>query len=352
MVFRLLELLFHGVRALFRSTSELAIENVALRQQLSTFVSEGRRPQVQLHDRLFWVALRRLWGRWTDLLVFVKPDTVVRWHREGFRKYWRWRSKSKTPGRPPLEARIANLVGKMAAENPDWGAPRIHGELLKLGLEVSERTVSRYMPKDRPKPETIESWKTFLRNHRPELAGMDFFAVPTATFRVLYGWFAIGHERRHILHFGVTDHPTAAWVIQQLRETFPFTTAVRRLVFDRDTIFSAQVVATVKSFELKPKRISFRSPWQNGVAERWIQTLRRELLDHVVVFNEEHLRTLLGEFVKYYHEDRTHLGLAKDAPTTRAVERPAADDAAVVSLPRVGGLHHRYTWRAPEGAWM
>jgi transposase InsO family protein len=175
--------------------------------------------------------------------------------------------------------------------------------------------------------------------------------VPTATFRVLYGWFAIGHERRDILHFGVTDHPTAAWVIQQLRETFPFTTSVRRLVFDRDTSFSAQVVATVKSFELKPKRISFRSPWQNGVAERWIQTLRRELLDHVVVFNEEHLRALLGEFVTYYHQDRTHLGLAKDAPTTRAVERPPAHDAVVVSLPRVGGLHHRYTWRAPEGAW-
>jgi transposase InsO family protein len=207
------------------------------------------------------------------------------------------------------------------------------------------------MPKDRPKPDAIERWKTFLCNHRPDIAAMDFFQVPTLTFRVLYGWFAIGHARRRILHFGVTDHPTAAWVIQQLREAFPFATAPRYFVFDRDTIFSPQVVETVKSFGTEPKRSAFRCPWQNGVAERWIQTLRRELLDHVVVFNEAHLRRLLRDFVAYYHDDRTHLGLEKDAPTSRPVEAAPDDHAELVALPRLGGLHHRYSWRAPEGAW-
>ena len=202
MMFRLLRVLLSGLLALLRDQSDVALENLALRQQLATYVSEGRRPRFDSGDRFFWATLSRVWSRWMEVLIFVKPESVVRWHRAGFRRYWAWRSR-KQPGRPRTEARLVTLIRKMALENPSWGAPRIHGELLKLGLDVSERTVSRYLPKDRPKPEAIERWKTFLRNHRDGIAAMDFFVVPTVTFRQLYGWFAIGHGRRNILHFGV-----------------------------------------------------------------------------------------------------------------------------------------------------
>jgi putative transposase len=238
------------------------------------------------------------------------------------------------------------LIRRMARENPTWGAPRIHGELLMLGLDVSERTVSRYLLRRRPRPDSVASWLTFLKNHRDGLAAMDFFTVPTMTFRVVYGWFAIGHARRRILHFDVTAHPSSAWVIQQLREAFPLDSAPRYLIFDRDSVFSAEVVSTMKSFGIKPTRTAYRSPWQNGVAERWVGSVRRELLDHVVVVNEGHLRRLLREYVAYYHDDRTHLGLGNATPTGRPVTRRRDGGAEVVALSRVGGLHHRYEWRA------
>lgn len=216
-----------------------------------------------------------------------------------------------------------------------------------LGFDVSERTVSHLMLRQAPKPAAAQRWMTFLRNHRDAIAAMDFFVVPTITFRVLYIiWFAIEHGRRRIVHFHVTDHPDAAWVAQQLREAFPFDTAPRHLVFDRDGTFSAHVVSMVKSLGAKPTRTAPRSPWQNGVAERWIGSVRRELLDHVVVFNDRHLLRLLREYVAYYHDDRIHLGLAKATPANRLPQTRPAGDAEVVALPRLGGLHHRYEWRA------
>jgi len=215
-----------------------------------------------------------------------------------------------------------------------------------LGFDVSKRTVSRLMPRRAPKPEAIQRWMTFLRNHRDAIAAMDFFVVPTLTFRMLYVWFAIEHGRRQILHFHVTDHPEAAWVVQQLREAFPFDTAPRHLVFDRDSTFSAHVVSTVKPFGTKPTRTSPRSPWQNGVAERWIGSVRRELLDHVVVFSDRHLLRLLRDYVAYHHDDRTHLGLAKATPAGRPRQTRPVGDAQVIALPRLGGLRHRYGWRA------
>jgi putative transposase len=214
-----------------------------------------------------------------------------------------------------------------------------------LGFEVSERTVSRLMPRRAPKPEAVQRWMAFLRNHRDAIAAMDFFVVPTVTFRVLYVWFVIEHGRRRIVHFHVTDQPDAAWVVQQLREAFPFDTAPRHLVFDRDGTFSAHVVSTVKSLGTKPTRTSPRSPWQNGVAERWIGSVRRELLDHVVVFNDRHLLRLLRDYVAYHHDDRTHLGLAKATPAGRPRQTRPVGDAEVIALPRLGGLHHRYEWR-------
>jgi putative transposase len=214
-----------------------------------------------------------------------------------------------------------------------------------LGIHVSERTVSRYLPRRPPQPDKVQRWITFLRNHRDAIAAMDLFVVPTVAFRLLYVWFAIDHAQRRILHFEVTELPAAAWVIQQLREAFPVDTAPRHLIFDRDSIFSAQVVLTTKSFNIQPTRTAWRSPWQNGVAERWVGSIRRELLDHVVVFNERHLRRLLREYVGYYHNDRTHFRLGKATPAGRSVQRRPDKEADVVALPRIGGLHHRYEWR-------
>jgi len=338
--------LLGALRSALRSRADLAFENLALRQQLACCLASTtrRRPYITLADRWFWVTLRRIWSRWLEVLVFVKPETVVRWHRAGFRRYWTWRSRRR--GRPSIVRELRRVIRQMSRENPTWGAPRIHGELRMLGFDVSERTVSRYLPRRSPRPDAVRRWLVFLRNHRDGLAAMDFFTVPTVTFRVLYVWFAIGHAGRRILRAAITDHPSAIWVAQQLREAFPFGSAPRYLVFDRDGSFSASVVAAVKSFGIKPARPAYRCPWQNGVAERWVGSVRRELLDHVVVLSGGHLGRLLREYVAYYHDDRTHLGLGKATPAGRpTTSRPEAD-ATVLAARRVGGLHHRYEWNA------
>ncbi len=341
---RLLGAIIAALFSGFRSQGGLMIENLVLRQQLST-VLQKRRPRIGAVDRAFWVVLRRVWARWSAAVVIVKPETVIGWHRAGFALYWRWLSRrGKSPGRAVVGREVGDLVRRMAHEN-GWGAPRIHGELLKLGLKVSERTVSRYLRRLGRSPERRQSWFTFLRNHREVIVAMDFFAVSTATFRVLYVWFAIRHSRREIVHWSVTESPTAPWVVQQLREAFPFDDAggrSRYLVLDRDTIFSRAVVTAIESMGLEPTRTSYQSPWQNGVAERFVGTVRRDLLDHVIVLDDEHLRRLLGEYLAYYHGDRTHLGVDKDAPVVRPVDLRPAGAAAVHAHRRVGGLHHRY----------
>ena len=284
-------------------------------------------------------------GALAKRLVIVEPATVVKWHRERFRRYWTELSRpTRDPGRPRIDGEIRELIRRMALEN-DWGAPRIHGELEKLGFTVSEATISRYMPQRPAHPDVVRRWLAFLRNHSDGIAAMDFFTVPTASLRVLYCWFVIHHHRRRILHFNATFNPSAAWVIQQLREAFPFDTAPRHLIFDRDSIFSRDVVAFVKSMATKPCRSSYRSPWQNPVAERWIGGCRRELFDHVVVLNESHAVRLARSYIDYFHEDRTHLGLGKDTPSRRPVTLPPSPTANVVPVPRLGGLHHRYEWR-------
>ncbi|MGC2112813.1 MAG: integrase core domain-containing protein [Candidatus Korobacteraceae bacterium] len=232
----------------------------------------------------------------------------------------------------------------MVAENPTWGAPRIHGEVLKLGFDVSEATVSRWVRRAPRNPDPTKSWLTFLRNHREAIAAMDFFTVPTLTFGVLYCFFVISHDRRRILHCNVTRYPQALWVALQLHEAWEYGELPQRfLIFDRDAKFGADVVATVKAMGSQPTRTGFRSPWQNGVAERWVGSVRRDLLDHVIVLNRRHLRRLLNEYVRYYHEDRTHLGLAKDTPDGRVSASVPSNRHKIISLPRLGGLHHRYT---------
>ena len=354
-MFRWLAVLMHLLRAFVRSRSSLALENAALRPQLSVFKQQRPRPPVRGADRAFRVLLRRLWSGWSNALIIVKTETVVSWHRAGFRRYWRW--KSRSVGRPRVGADIATLVRRMATEN-DWGAPRIHAELLKLGHDVSERTVSRHMPRKPASPDAIERWKAFLRNHRDAIGGVDFLTVPTVTFGVLYVFFVIDHARRKIRRVNVTAHPSADWVIQQLREAFPFDETLRYLVLDRDAIFKGRVTAAcrntgmvaIKDMEMKPKLISYRSPWQNGAAERRVKTLRREVLDHVVVFNEKHLRRLVFDYVAYCNDDRCHLSVEKDAPMPRPVMARPSANATVVALPRVGGIHHRYEWRDDRAA--
>jgi hypothetical protein len=244
---------------------------------------------------MIWVALRRVWSRWSEALIIVQPETVVGWHRAGFRLFWRWRSRAAKLGRPTTTIEVRQLIRRMAQENPGWGASKIHGELLKLGFELSERTVSRYLARLFPNGNAAKRWLAFLKNHREVIAGLDFFTVPTLTFRVLYCFFVIAHNRRRILHFNVTDHPTADWVVQQLRETFSDCDAYRYTILDRDDKFNDEVLTMLKSCGATPIRTSRQSPWQNGIAERWVGSCRRELLDHVIVLNEAHLRRLLRE---------------------------------------------------------
>ena len=241
-----------------------------------------------------------------------------------------------------MSREVRELIFRMVAENPTWGAPRIHGELKMLGFDISERTVLRWMRKAPRDPEPAKRWATFLSNHREAIAAMDFFTVPTLTFGVLYCFFIIAHDRRRILHFNATRQPTSAWVVQQLREAFPYDSAPRYLIFDRGANFNEEVVRTIKTFGIQPRRSGFKSPWQNGVAERFVGSCRYDLLDHVIVLNERHLRRLMTEYVRYYHSDRTHLGLNKQTPAGRKPATETTANAKVVSMPRLGGLHHRY----------
>lgn len=267
-------LLLRSLLALVRSRREQAIVELALRQQLAAYSQKRPRPRLLPMDRAFRVALSRRWPRWKQALVIVSPNTVVRGHHNGFRRYWGSISKPG-PGRPPLSKEVRELIVRMASANC-WRARKIQAKLVKLGIRVSLAAVWRYLPNTQPDPSQQQRWMTFLRNHKDVIAGMDFFVVPTVRFRLLYVWFAINHGRRRILHFNVTANPTSRWVIQQLRETFPIEPTHRFLICDNDAIFSPAVTHAIKSFEIDPKRTAFQSPWQNGTAERVVGSLRRE----------------------------------------------------------------------------
>jgi putative transposase len=314
----ILRLLLGAIVRFFCARRGVLLENLVLREQLAVFKHRHPRPGLTLLDKLFWVAPRRIWSDWKKFLVVVLPEPVVQWHRAGFQLYWRVIPKFHgRVGRGPISKEIRDLIFQMVAENPRWGAPRIHGEHLMLGFDVSERTISRWMPKAPRNPELAKRWLTFLRNHREAIAAMDFFTVPTITFGVLHCFFILDHDRRRILYFHVTRHPTSPWVVQQLRETFPDETAPRFLIFDRDVQYGTKVPAAIHSMKIECVRTSFESPWQNGIAERWVQSRRRDLLDHVIALNEAHLPRLVSDYVGYYHEDRTHLGLEKETPGGR-----------------------------------
>ena len=280
-------LLIGVILRLFRARRTLLLENLALRQQLAALKRRRPRPRLTIFDRVFWVLARKFWSGWKQALIVVSPDTVVRWHKSAFVLYWRALSRAqRVIGRKRISKEVRDLIFRMVTENPTWGAPRIHGELRMLGFDVCERTVSRWMRRAPRNPEPAKQWLAFLRNHREAIAAMDFFTVPTVTFRVLYCFFIISHDRRQILHLNVTRHPTSLWIVQQLREAFPYQPTAKFLIFDRDAKYGVEVPAMIRSLALRPIRTSFRSPWQNGIAERWVQSCRRDLLDHVIALNE------------------------------------------------------------------
>jgi putative transposase len=321
---------------------QLALENLALRQQLAVYKRMANRPKLRRRERLFWICLSRVWTGWRAALVIVAPDTVLRWQRRRFRLHWTKLSGRPAVGRPPIRPEIRTLVSRMAEANPLWGAPRIHGELLKLGIAVAERTVSRLIPKRRSPPS--QTWRAFLTNHVPDLVAIDFFTVPTAHLRVLFVLVVLAHHRRRILHFNVTEHPTAAWSAQQIVDAFPEDSAPSYLLRDRDSIYGHPFQQRVTGMQIREVLTAPHSPWQNPFVERLIGSIRRECLGHVLVLNERHLRRILTRYFAYYHRARTHLALDKDAPDGRPIEPPAL--GTVVSIPEVGGLHHRYVRRA------
>src|SRR6266849_3460782 len=334
---------FTTLSSIFRSRAILQLENLALRHQIGVLQRSARkRPKLTPGDRLLWVLLSRILRDWRSALAIVKPETVLAWHRAGFRLFWTWKVRHGQPGRPVISREVRDLIRKMCRENPGWGAPRIHGELLKLGIDIGESSVSKYMVRCRKPPS--QTWRTFLENHAKQLVSIDFFTVPTIRLQVLYMFLVLAHDRRRILHFNVTAHPTAEWTGQQLREAFPFTQLPRYFLRDHYAIFGDDFREHVRDMGICEVLSAPRSPWQRAYIERVIGSVRRECLDHMIVLHETSLRRTLTSYFDYYHRWRTHLSLGKDAPEPRAIHPP--EMGSVVALPLVGGLHHRYERRA------
>ena len=322
----------------------LTAENLALRQQLIVLKRNQKRPSLKERDRVFWKILSQVWPRWRDSLVIVQPETVIGWQKRAFRSYWRRKSRGAYRGRPKLSPEIKSLVLKLSTANPLWGAPRIHGELIKLGIEISERSVSGIIRRNNPKPSS-QTWKTFIKNHMPDIVAVDFLVVPTIRFKMLFVFVVLSHDRRKVIHFNVTAHPTAQWTAQQITEAFPWEIAPKYLLRDRDRIFGKVFQHRVKVMGIQQVLTAYRSPWQNAYIERLNGSIRRECTDHVIVWNERHLKRVLREYFSYYNADRTHLGLVKQTPINRQVSKRTSVADQLVEIPKVGGLHHRYEWR-------
>ena len=320
----------------FKSKIRLAAENAALRHQLIILRRKLRgRVQLANSDRWFLVQLYRWFPSILKVLTIIRPETLVRWHRAGFRSYWRWKSRS-LGGRPQIEADLRALIRRMSIENPLWGAPRIHGELLKLGFEVAQSSVAKYMVKRRGPPS--QGWRTFLRTHAPDIAAMDLFVVPTIGFKLLYGFVIVRIDRRELIWINVTTNPTAEWIARQITEAFPWDGAPGYMIRDRDRIYGAVVTRRLRAMGIRDKPIAPASPWQNGFAERLIGSIRRECLDHIIVLGEVHLRGILKNYAAYYNGVRTHRSLNKDAPVSRLVQRSGVISSHAI----LGGLHHHY----------
>lgn len=330
-------LVFHVLASPFRSRARLEAEVVFLRHQLNVLRRQARaKPRLTTLDRWLFVWLYRVQPSLSEAMVIVKPETVIRWHRTGFRLYWRWKSRSRG-GRPNVSIELRSLIRRMSLENPLWGAPRIHGELLKLGFELAQSTVAKYMVKRHPGG-AGQTWKTFLHNHASSIAAMDFLVVPTIGFQLQFVLIILRLERRRLLLQAVTDHPTAAWIALQITEAFPWDETPTYLIRDHDRCYGGAVTRRIGAMGIRDHPIAPRAPWQNGYAERLIGSIRRECLDHVVVWGEEHLRRIPSAYADYYNNSRPHLSLAKGSP----YHRPIQSAGTLVSRPILGGLHHHY----------
>src|ERR1039458_7810250 len=331
----LLKLIFGVLASLFKSRTKLEAEILVLRQQINVVRRRApKRPHLNNTDRFLFVWLYRWFPSVLGAVAIVRPETIIRWHRAGFRVYWRWRSRNRI-GRPKVSAELRTLIGEMSGANPLWGAPRIHGELLKLGLEVAQSTVARYMCRRRLP--SSQGWRTFLHNYADGMAAVDPFVLPTVAFQTLYCLIVLRHGRRHWMSFGVTSNPTAEWISRQITEAFPWDHAPRYLIRDRDTSYGPVFVQRLRAMGIRDRPVAPRSPWQNAYVERLIGSIRRECLDHMIVFDEAHLRRILGAYAAYYNKLRTHRSLNKDAPFHRAIERLGA----IKAHPILGGLHHQ-----------
>jgi transposase InsO family protein len=332
-----LKLLGYTLRSRFKSRARLEAENLVLRQQLNILLrSLPKRVRLTNADRLQLIWLYRLCPSILNAIGVIRPETLTRWHQRGFRAYWRWKSRPRV-GRPQIDRELRDLIRQMSMANRLWGAPRIHGELLMLGIEVAQSTVAKYMlPRSRRPPS--QSWKTFLRNHAQRIASLDLFVVPTACFKLLYGLVILRHDRRRVVGFGVTTDPTAEWIAQQVTEAFPWDQAPRYLIRDRYCAYGPIFVRRVRAMGIRDRPTAPRSPWQNGHVERLIGSIRQECTDHTVVFGEAHLRRILRAYAAYYNGVRTHLSLEKNAPVPRTVQRVGQ----ITALPLLGGLHHQY----------
>src|ERR1700726_2766910 len=320
----------------FKSKLRLEAENAVLRHQLIVLRRRVRgRAQPTNNDRWFLVQMYRWFPSILTVVTILQPETLVRWHRAGFRRYWRWKSNSRG-GRPRIEMELRALIRQMSVENPLWGAPRIHGELLKLGFSVAQSTVAKYMVKRRGPPS--QGWRTFLHNHAPDIAAMDLFVVPTIGFKKLYGFVIVRIDRRDLVWINVTTNPTAEWIAGQITEAFPWDGAPGYMIRDRDRIYGAVVKRRLRAMGIRDKPIVPASPWQNGVVERLIGSIRRECVDHIIVLGEVHLRQILKSYARYYNETRTHLALGKDAPVSRPVQRTGVISSCAI----LRRLHHEY----------
>jgi transposase InsO family protein len=324
------------VADLFKPRCRLEAENLFLRHQLSIALRRAP-PRLRLRggDRALLVWMTRLWPDLLGMAQVVQPETILRWHRAGFTAFWRRKSRKRV-GRPKIDRGLRDLIQRMSKENSQWGASRIHGELLMLGFEVAQSTVSKYMARGRRPPS--QSWKTFLRNHALAIAAIDLCVVPTLTFDRLFAFLVLGHGRRQLLWFDVTRHPTAEWLARQITEAFPWTSAPTYLVRDNNGAYGHVFTSRVKAMGIRDRPISPASPWQNGYVERLIGTVRRECLDRMLIFGESHLRRILSAYAAYYNQTRTHLALQKDAHLHRAVQR----SGVIVAIPILAGLHHDY----------
>ncbi len=323
---------------LFRSQLSLRVENVALRHQLAIYQRTVKRASIRPADRILWSWLSRRWARWREVLVFVEPETVIAWQRKRFRDHWTRMGRAGKPGRPLISEEIREVIRKVSGANPLWGTPRIVGELGKLGIKVAKSTVDKYRIRCRKTPSP--TWKAFLKNHVNDLVSIDFFIVPTIRFKLLFVLVVFAHSRRKVLHFNVTENPTAQWTAQQIVEAFPWDCAPKYLLRDRDAIYGAAFQRRLQSMGIEQVLSAPRSPWQNPFVERLIGTLRRDCLDHLIVLNERHLRRIVARYLDYYHDWRTHLSLSMDAPNPRIVRPP--DQGRVVQFPDIGRLHHHY----------